>query len=82
MVIIGHRSSKSTFGANKMEKFCNSYFQGLHNISLAEASCTERVSEVLFDQQLDPVESDLFKTMIIAHRGVGDEKWRNRKTRG
>ena len=58
MVIIGHRSSKSTFGANKMEKFCNSHFQGLHNISLAEASCTERVSEVLFDQQLDPVENN------------------------
>ena len=48
MVLIGHRSSESTSGASKTEKFCNSHFQGLHNISLAEASCTERVSEVLF----------------------------------
>ena len=58
MVLIGNRSSESTSGASKTEKFCNSHFQGLHNISLAESSCTERVSEVLFDQQLDSVEND------------------------
>ena len=27
--------------------------QGVHNISLAEASCTERVSEVFFDADAD-----------------------------
>ena len=61
MVLIGHRSSESTSGASKTEKFCNSHFQGLHNISLAEASCTERVSEVLFyqlDPGFDPMEND------------------------